>query len=401
MCQTICNCKYLNYNSTDAKKSKSFNASDTPYPDVAEIREKIEELNNKILKLVNAPAFSHVIITSGSTESIATVVHWASVQFEYGTVCGSSYDHSAVKENCALYNLNYVQSLDDYKLIHGCNLVFVTHVAGKTGEVFNMDKFKTNILHGYTMGGNRLNDFNHNKFLINRPIIALDVAQSILKVPIDMERWGVNALFFSLHKLGGKPGLGVLVIADEAHRMKIDPNALVFVPLIAGSQQKGSRGGTYDFTGYLECERCFDFADDVSARREVWERAFNKFKDAGILIYEPKERHLYNTLLLSTKGYCPLSIINVLSEDYKIYVGNVSACANEKRVDFHVEPDGSVNMEVVKQIEKEDDEKYKQDPFYKAIRISWKYPDELNDKTIDNIIHVLKNSNGYREDKNE
>lgn len=399
MTKSVKRCYYLNYNSTDAKKCGAFNASDIPYPCVGELRERIESLNARLLKFVGAPIGSHVIITSGSTESIATVIHWASVMNNFGTVCGSSYDHSAVRENCALYNLDYVTSLDDYKLTNNCGLIFITHVTGKTGEIFDMNRFKTSILHGYTFGNKstQITDFNHHKFLINKPIIALDVAQSITKVSIDMERWGVNALFFSLHKLGGKPGLGVLVIADEAYKTRTDPNALVFVPLIAGSQQKGSRGGTYDFSNYLACDQLFKMADDINARRGGWERAHNRMTEAGLLVYTPKERHLYNTLLISTKGFCPLGLIHDLAFNHNIYVGNVSACANEKRIDFKLNPDGSVDLEVVKLEEAANEKQYKKDPFHQSIRLSWKYPEELNDEVVNTVIEVMKSSEGYKQ----
>ena len=49
-----------------------------------------------------------------------------------------------------------------------------------------------------------------------------------------MDKWGVDAVFFSLHKIGGEMGVGVLVVNDVSN----------YVPLIAGFQQNSLRGGT-------------------------------------------------------------------------------------------------------------------------------------------------------------
>ena len=94
-------------------------------------------------------------------------------------------------------------------------------------------------------------------------------------------------------------------------------------------------------------------------------------------VYKPQGSHLYNTLLIEVNK-CPLATINELAE-HNIYVGNVSACANEveeqKQKKFKLSG-GSEKKEFA--------------PFERAIRISFKKSKELSDSVLDTIIDEVK-----------
>lgn len=350
---------YLNTSSTNARKTGEFNPSDLAYPQVFQNRSDMSNLFVKIKKLVNAPPFAKVIINSGATESIAQCVYWAKCSNQYGTLQGTDFDHSAVADNCASFNVPYNSTeLRKGKLLDTCSAVMLTQVNSKTGEILNLNNFKRNVIDKYSYITGEPNENNpFNKHVRQyKPLIFIDATQSIMKTPIDMNAWGANAVFFSLHKIGGHVGEGILIINDPSNSFK---------PLISGKQQGGLRGGTYPLESILNEEELFDNFDDFNARKESWTRAVTKFEGAGLNVYKPRTDHLFNTILIDI-NHCPLGIINRLANK-GIYVGNVSACANETET-----------------LTGGDKKEYK--PFERAVRISFLNPDELTDVVSDEII---------------
>lgn len=366
---------YLNIASTDAAHTGSLNPSDLAYPQVMSDRDDLSRMTRKVLKLVKAPANANVIFNSGATESIATCIHWATTYNPHGTVIGSEYDHSAVSENCKLYKLPYMKTLRSGKIDDRCCMLMLTHVCSKTGEIMNVDNYKHNVIDRYnylnagysTIHGAEPNPYNARWEMPYKPLIVLDATQSITKVPIEMAKWDLDAVFFSLHKIGGSVGTGVLVVADKRYAP--------FVPLIAGNQQRMMRGGTFPMQRLLDSEWVLDQRDDRNIRVKRWREVKDRMKDEGLDVYEPKVDHLYSTFLINV-GRCPLKIINELALK-GVFVGNVSACANEKAA-----YGGTLSGGAVRNYEDEETEK--------AIRISFMDPKVLSDEVVDEIVKEVK-----------
>ena len=359
---------YLNYSSTNARRNGTLNPSDLAYPQTMENRGEFLTFAIELKKRVNAQADARVIINSGATESIAQCIFWAKNYNQFGVVQGTEFDHSAVKDNCDNFDIPYDnESLRKNKILDNCSMIFLTQVNSRNGEILDIANFKRNIidkynyLHSMSGGGKSVApDAKHVRQY--KPLVVLDATQSITKVPIDMERWGIDAVFFSLHKIGGPIGAGLLILYDGTNTFK---------PLIAGKQQDKFRGGTFPLEAVLSSIRFMNETDDLNSRKARWQTAFDKLTGAGLTVYKPTGKHLYNTLLINVNR-CPLALINALAEQ-NIYVGNVSACANE-----------------VEQKALKGGEKKKYGPFERAIRISFLKPDELSDSALDKIIRIVK-----------
>ncbi|MFA5719931.1 MAG: aminotransferase class V-fold PLP-dependent enzyme [Acholeplasmataceae bacterium] len=347
---------YLNYASTNAKVSGNFNPSDI-YSDNTVLMDKFGQFVHKLCVELNAPIGSRVILNSGSTESISNVIFWAKNINPFGTVVGTDFDHSSVKANAELHKMNYQQKLHD-----NTSLLFLTHVKSSTGEILDVDKIVDNI-NNYTFINEESTMFitdgslpmmnvddeqpsiitDSSSFPLvmqNRPLIVLDAAQSIMKIPIDMTKWTLDAVFFSLHKLGGPIGVGVLVIAPGK----------TFTPLIAGSQQDGLRGGTFPFN--IDFEKIMVESSSIRSRKKKWEKAKEFLENEKISVYSPKHKHLYNTLLIDTKDKCSDALIKILADD-NIYVGNLTACSkggHNIRISFDNEKE--INNKILKKIVK-------------------------------------------------
>ena len=373
---------YLNYSSTNPTYTGRFNPSDLAYDQNLQLRYDIADIEIKIKKLINAPANAKVIINSGATESIANCLFWAKSYSNYGSILGTAYDHSAVEDNCKNLDLQY-SHINSRNIDDKCSMIFLTHVNSKTGEVLDIPTFVRNF-NTYTFLSNSSNNLPNlytNHVLQYKPLLVLDATQSIMKVPIDMERWGLNAVFFSLHKIGGPSGVGVLVVNDT----KDAP----FKPLITGKQQNALRGGTLPIYSLIDYSNIFDNFDDFNSRKDVWNSTMQKLVKSGLKVYKPKGKHLYNTFLIATND-CPMGYINELSR-HGIYVGNSSACKNEEIMN------GKNSKNSTNENSENDNEGMKggmnyanKDPFDSAIRISFKNANEINDDILDDIINTLR-----------
>lgn len=314
---------YLNYNSTCLTGgSNHFNISDLGYSEVRDYREAEELIKTQIKEIVGADDDARVIFNSGSTESIATIINWAKSCNRFGSVVGSKFDHDAVEANCNNLDMNYEKIIDiSGKIPLNTSLVLINQVDSKTGEIFPANDFIKNNEFKYLDRGE--DELEKDLIRQYKPIFAMDVTQSIGKLSINMKERGLNAIFFSLHKLGGNMNAGVLVVRDEVD--------IPFKPLISGSQQHKMRGGTYNVYDYLDFDIIYeDYKEqyDRDENKQVWDKMYELCVDAGLNVYKPKYDHLYTTLLINTNNTCNLGIISELS-DNGIYVGSSSACKNE------------------------------------------------------------------------
>lgn len=353
---------YLNVSSTAASKTGVFNPSDIAYPDNINLRENVNAFKESVLKYINAPSSARVIINSGATESIANCIYWAKTYNPYGSISGTTFDHTSVKDNCDNFDVKYIPDTNITNLDDKASLLFLTHVNPRTGEILNVPNFVRN-LNAYTFM-NETQSFNNitSNTRQYRPIVVLDASQSIGKIPIDMKAWNLNAVFFSLHKIGGDIGVGVLIVNDH----KLFP----FRPLIGGKQQNGLRGGTMPIQKVVDFDLKSIESDvgDINERKAAWEQARSKMLEAGLKVYTPKMSHLYNTLLIQVNE-CPLNIISKLASK-NIYIGNVSACKNED-----ILSGGSTTPT--------DDNG--------AVRISFSSSSDLSPSVVDSIISAINN----------
>lgn len=349
--------RYLNVNSTLAPRTGYYNPSDLGYTNMRILRNEKEHAFNEIKKFVNAPENSKVILTSGATEAIATCIHWARKYNKYGAIYGTAFDHSAIKENADNQEMKYSQ-ISDVDKMKNASAIFLTHVNSRNGEILDNSMMTiANRIRSSASVNSELNDLNDIIVLPYKPLVFIDATQSITKIPIDMTATGANALFFSLHKIGGPMNEGILIVNE--------PKDKAFVPLIAGAQNDGMRGGTLNETAFVENRDIFQYESSPETRVEVWNKAVKKLEDRGINVSKPRGEHLYNTIVIKTDE-CPLTTIDSL---YKkgICVGTLSACENERVLSGGGDVD-------------------------KTIRISFMNSDDIDDKTIDTIIDTIKNN---------
>lgn len=410
---------YLNSNSTKYETTNELNLSDALYDENIKARKQIRQLETKIKRVINAPDYADVIFNSGATECIATCIHWIKTVNPFGLILGSSFDHGAVKDNCDVYNIRYKQidlnNIDHIELDDRCAAVFITHVSGKTGEIMDVNKIVKSIHNNYEylqdIDINTLTKYN-KKILQYKPMIFIDATQSIMKANIDMNKWDVDGIFWSNHKIGGHMRNGVLVIRQQMDKP--------FVPLIAGAQNNGLRGGSISANTILRDKNIYDQIDDIEKRKDEWLAAYQYLTSNNIKVYKPKQPHLYNTLLLDVGDKCPFSILAELAKKH-IYVSPKSACTVEKQINNNKRILSSSNDEHWQELSRleQDIEQLYNNPnsdnsitvkrqggnnerqggnnerydFDNALRISFNDGNQLNDYVLNSIVETINETN--------
>ena len=321
---------YLNTNSTYRPVHGKFNQSDMLYPETSQSMNDLEEVKQKLKKLVCANDEDEIIFVSSCSEAIASVFHWISLESPYTTICGTEHDHSTIRENAELYNFIYDStSLKKRYIPDNTSCITLTHVDPTTGEIIDIENY-ISILSQYKFIDELVNNneddigISGDKLLQYRPVTMLDATQSIGKIYIDIHghKNEIDVVVASLHKLGFPLNFSGIIILNKSVKDR-------FVPLVAGSQQNGMRGGSYNPDGLIENMHLLDHRDNRESRKQKWEEAYNFFTEKGLNVYKPKGEHLYNTLLIDTNNHCTLELITELSSKYGIYLGNKTACKNE------------------------------------------------------------------------
>jgi cysteine desulfurase len=163
--------------------------------------------------------------------------------------------------------------------------------------------------------------------------VHTDATQAVGKIPVDVERWRVDYLTMSCHKIYGPKGIGALYIRDKAP----------IEPLVRGGhQEKGVRAGTYNNLGILGFGIAAELARDELEDYRARVGGLRERLRAGIVERIPHVRvngHptevLPNTLNVSFPGAEGESIL--LSLDMEgIEVSTGSACASGSLEPSHV-----------------------------------------------------------------
>ena len=161
-----------------------------------------------------------------------------------------------------------------------------------------------------------------------------DAAQAVGKVPVDVQRWGVDLLSMCAHKLYGPKGIGALYIRKRRPRIKLQP--LVY----GGDQEGGARSGTLPvplIVGFARAvELCLADLEAEAARltalREgLWKRLSSSLE--GVACNGSRERRLPGNLNVSFAGVNAEQLLVALSD---VALSTGSACASGSGEPSHV-----------------------------------------------------------------
>lgn len=111
-----------------------------------------------------------------------------------------------------------------------------------------------------------------------------DATQAVGKIPVDVQKDGIDLLTFSGHKIYGPKGIGALYVRRKNPRVKVTAQ------MDGGGHERGMRSGTLNVTGIVglgkACELCMQEmeteAKRLSALRDKLENALLQLEEAYV-----------------------------------------------------------------------------------------------------------------------
>jgi cysteine desulfurase len=195
-------------------------------------------------------------------------------------------------------------------------LVSIMHVNNETGTIFPIEEI-----------GKILKDANI--------IFHVDGVQSFGKLGILPEKWGVDLLSFSAHKIHGPKGTGALYI-----------NKKVQVPplLVGGGQERGKRAGTENVAGIAGfCEAAkilsgLEMKDTWNSQPLYLKNILLEYlrKIPGVHFNGASEEYHTPIINLWFEGVDKAEVLLHMFEEYGLYVSTGSACHSRHQEPSHV-----------------------------------------------------------------
>lgn len=195
--------------------------------------EAVELARHQVADLIHADA-KEIVWTSGATESnnlaIKGIAHFYRKQGRHIVTCKT--EHKAVLDTCRYlerdgFEVTYLDpetdgliDLDRLKnaLKEDTILVSIMHVNNEIGVIQNIEA---------------IGNLTRSRHIF----LHVDAAQSIGKVPIDVERMNIDLLSMSAHKIYGPKGIGALYVRRK-------PRVRLEAQMHGGGHERGMRSGT-------------------------------------------------------------------------------------------------------------------------------------------------------------
>ena len=361
---------YLDNNGTTARcrfaleelikwSSEPFNASTTSKYGLSATK-LMEDSIKAIKKHCGSPNYS-VIFTSGASESNSLILRSVAEAYKFNTkmtphIIISATEHKSIIDCCSVmekYGLATYTAIEPN--IRGC-------IAPE--EVQNALKTNTALI-SIIGANNELGCINNVKEIgaiahKNKVPFHSDFVQLFGKFKINLQKYNIDSISVSFHKLGGPIGCGLLVINNNLIR------GYGLMAQIHGTQQMGLRGGTQNIpaiaSSIVALKHTFEGRDAknrklLALKQYTLSKLGNAIPFADFATYlDPTSKHkpaefvllgqvdnaksLPNTILLSIaknkgKSFCNVALKNEL-EKRNIIVSIGSACNTKSKNASHV-----------------------------------------------------------------
>jgi cysteine desulfurase len=216
-----------------------------------EAEEAVDRARNQIAALINAKS-KEIIITSGATESdnlaIKGTVEFYKDKGNHVITCVT--EHKAVLDSC--------------RALERAGKVIVTYLPVDRYGMVNPDDVRKaitdkTVLITIMYANNEIGTI-HPIAEIGRLakekgiIFHCDAVQAVGKIPVDVERDGIDLLSLSAHKIYGPKGVGAIYVRSKGPRVRITAQ------MDGGGHERGMRSGTLNVTGIVGLGRACEIA---------------------------------------------------------------------------------------------------------------------------------------------
>jgi cysteine desulfurase len=287
-----------------------------------EAEEAVEQARERIAKLIGATP-KEIIFTSGATESDNLAIKGVAEMYkEKGNhVITAVTEHKAVLDTCKRlekygYRITYMPvqkdgliDLDDLKRAMDDKTILVTIMAANNeigvvqplAEIGKLCKERGVIFH-------------------------TDSTQAVGKIPMDVNKMGIDLASISAHKMYGPKGVGALYVRRK------NPRVQLVAQMDGGGHERGMRSGTLNVPGIVglgkACEICMNDMPEESCklaglRNRLKDKLMSELDE--VYVNGNMEHHLPNNLNISFAYVEGESLLMGIND---IAVSSGSACTS-------------------------------------------------------------------------
>jgi len=284
--------------------------------------EAVETARGQIARLIHATP-REIIFTSGATESDNLALKGVAEAYRAkgNHIITQATEHKAVLDTCKRLEksgceVTYLPvakdgriDLDDLRraIAPKTILISIMHANNEIGVLQPIDEI-----------GRIAKEKN--------VIFHVDAAQFVGRIPVDVEKSGIDLLAISAHKIYGPKGVGALYVRRKNPRVELSPI------IDGGGHERGVRSGTLNVPGIVglgkACEIC---EKEMAAEMERLRALRDKLKEAiqsrldGTFVNGSMEHRLPNNLNLSFAGVEGDALLMGIND---VAVSSGSACTS-------------------------------------------------------------------------
>ena len=284
--------------------------------------EAVENARGQIARLIQASP-REIIFTSGATESNNLAIKGVAEAYRAkgGHFVTQVTEHKAVLDTCKRLETA------------GCEVTYLP--VGRDGLI-DLDDLRATItpktvLISIMYGNNEIGVIQPiekiGKIAKEKKVLFhVDAAQAIGRIPVDVQKDGIDLLSISAHKIYGPKGVGALYVRRKNPR--VDLHAIID----GGGHERGMRSGTLNVPGIVAlgkaCELC---QKEMVEESERLQRLRDRLKDAiagaldGTSINGSMDHRLPNNLNVSFAGVEGDALLMGIND---VAVSSGSACTS-------------------------------------------------------------------------
>ena len=256
------------------------NAASRNHPFGWQAEEAVDYAREQVAKLIGADP-KEIIFTSGATEAdnlaIKGVFEMYATKGNHIITC--NIEHKAVLDTCK--HIEKEGGEVTYLKVNPEGLIDMKDLeaAIKPTTILIAVMYANNEI-GTVMPMKEISALAKKKGIL----VFSDATQAVGKIPVDVNKDGIDLMAFTAHKMYGPKGVGALYVRRKNPRVKVTAQ------MDGGGHERGMRSGTLNVPGIVgfgkACEICMNEMEEetkrVSALRDKLENALTKIEESYI-----------------------------------------------------------------------------------------------------------------------
>lgn len=256
------------------------NAASRNHPFGWEAEEAVDYAREQVAKLVGADP-KEIIFTSGATEADNLAIKGVFEMYagKGNHIITATTEHKAVLDTC-----KHIEKLGGE----------VTYLKVKRDGLIDLKELEaaikpSTILIAIMYANNEIGTIQPIKEISaiarkNGVLLFTDAVQAVGKIPVNVNKDGIDLMAFTAHKMYGPKGVGALYVRRKNPRVKVTAQ------MDGGGHERGMRSGTLNVPGIVgfgkACELCMQDMDEdtkrISKLRDKLETELMKLEEAYI-----------------------------------------------------------------------------------------------------------------------